>query len=62
MALIKTGTKMAIFQQNKSTNVKICQNLDKMVPSHLFVLNMIKLIFDTGKSSKWNVLELFFGL
>ena len=30
-ALTKTGPLLALFQQNKSKNVKNCQNIDKMV-------------------------------
>ena len=45
MALIKTGPMVAIFQANYSKNVKNCKNIDKMIPSQIFLLNMIKLTF-----------------
>ena len=42
MALIKTDPMMTIFQLNKSKNVKICQNTEKIVPSQFSVLNVMK--------------------
>ena len=45
MALTKTGPLMAIFQQNKSINVKNCKNIDKMVSSQFVLLNIMKLEF-----------------
>ena len=45
MALIKTGLIMMVFQQNESRNVKICQNIDKIFPSQLFLLNIIRFKF-----------------
>ena len=45
MALNKTGPIMAIFQPNKSKNVKNCKNIEKMVPSQFFLLNIMKLEF-----------------